>query len=124
MIEPLLTPEGERVHVLKSHPEAFDAVWRGRKLFEWRSARDREFRRGDFLRLREWIPASRDGEPGSYTGREIVARVPYMLSKGFGLPNGFVVLSIEVVAKTRHSTAALSALTFPPDDQPDPERPS
>ena len=118
LIEPLVTPQGERVHVLKCHPDAFDAVWRRAKLFEWRSTADREFRIGDFVRFGEWTPADQVGTPGRFTGREIIARVPYVLTRRFGMPDGFAVLSLDVVAKTRHSTAALSALTFEPDPEP------
>ena len=81
-------------HELKTHPAPFQAVLDDKKRFEYRK-NDRNFQVGDSLRLREWAPDSPAATTGNYTGREIHARVTYMLAKGYGLPDGFVILSIE-----------------------------
>lgn len=94
IVEPLTTPEGERVHVLKADLEPFRAVWAGRKLFEFRSIRDRDFRVGDFVLLRETIG-------GGTTGRSVLALIPYILPAGsYGVPDGFAILSLEVMVRT------------------------
>jgi hypothetical protein len=80
---------GGRVHELKTWPVPFRAIKGGAKRFEYRKD-DRGFAAGDLLRLREWTPGY-----NRYTGDEVLARVTYLLRKGFGLPDGYVVMSIE-----------------------------
>lgn len=76
-------------HDLKCWPSPFEAVWEGKKRFEWRM-NDRDYRVGDLLRLREWSPISEQ-----YTGREVVAGVTYMLTApDFGVPQGMCILSL------------------------------
>jgi Domain of unknown function (DUF3850) len=75
-------------HELKTHPNPFAAVLDGRKRFELR-VYDRPYQVGDTLQLREW-----DSDNG-YSGREYSARVTYMLECDFGLPKGYVCMSIE-----------------------------
>ena len=79
-------------HELKTHPEHFDAVWRGVKRFEMRW-NDRGFELGDHLKLMEYRH-----EDDIYTGREIYAHVTHVLdSQAFSaVPNGWVILSIYV----------------------------
>jgi hypothetical protein len=79
-------------HELKTWPAYFGAVASGRKSFEIRRD-DRPFRMGDTLRLREWCPVER-----SYTGREVVAEVTYVMRKeeDFGLMDGFCLMGISV----------------------------
>ena len=90
-----------RTHVLKSWPEFFERVLEGTKTFELRR-NDRDFQVGDVLLLREWIPPAVRCKPGgaivagSYTGREIYARVVYSLAHADGLDLGFVILGIVV----------------------------
>jgi len=76
-------------HILKSWPEPFTAVLDGVKRYEVRKA-DRDFKVGDVLYLREWLPAI-----GVYTGRAFAVRVTYMTSPGeFDLPTDVCVLGI------------------------------
>lgn len=69
-------------HDLKILPEYFDAVADGRKTFEMRK-NDRDFREGDWLKLREWEPASiENATPAQYTGQRCLRRVSYVLDGG------------------------------------------
>lgn len=78
-----------RTHDLKIWPIYFDAVAFGDKRFEVRKD-DRDFRVGDELRLREWDPQTE-----SYTGRECLAVIDYLLTGGaLGIETGYVVMSI------------------------------
>lgn len=86
-------PAGVR-HDLKIWPQYFDAVASGDKTFEWRKD-DRDYRVGDTLRLREWLP---DRE--RYTGREITKRVSYIL-RGNGFPEGYAVLALAAPQEGR-----------------------
>lgn len=60
------------VHVLKTWPKYFEAVYFGEKTFEVRK-NDRNFQIGDTLVLREWDP-----ETEGYTGRKLEVRVTYL----------------------------------------------
>lgn len=87
-------------HELKTWPSFFAAVLDGRKTFEARRA-DRDFEMGDVLVLREWDPAgvgSLSHTPIGYTGRELRARVTYILrgGNGFGVEAGHVVMGIRI----------------------------
>lgn len=62
-------------HELKCWPSFFEAILSGRKRFELRRADDRNFQVGDTLRLREFVPESQ-----TYTGREQVVTVTYIIS--------------------------------------------
>lgn len=66
---------GHRIHELKSWPKFFEAIARGDKRHELRRACDRDFRKGDRLRLREFDP-----ETQCYTGREQTVEVTYVTS--------------------------------------------
>lgn len=79
------------IHVLKTHRDAFVAVKLGIKRFEFRKD-DRGYAVGDELRLREWDQDERD-----YTGREVTVSVSYLLRDRFGMPPGYVCMSIEPV---------------------------
>lgn len=61
------------VHELKCWPKYFNAIIDGSKPFEIR-LHDREFRVGDTLVLKEWLPASM-----TYTGRECRRLISYMI---------------------------------------------
>lgn len=79
-------------HRLKTWPDPFQALWDGRKTFEWRQEDGRDFQVGDTLELSEWIPENK-----TYTGRFIRAEVTYVLHGGrFGVPEGFKVMSVKV----------------------------
>lgn len=80
------------LHELKCWPGPFQALLDGRKRFEWRrNDRDRGFRPGDTLCLREWVPASE-----KYTGLVVTCDVTYVLcGPEHGVPTNYAILSIE-----------------------------
>lgn len=80
-----------RTHELKADPIPFGAVVIGVKRCEVRQD-DRDYQVGDRLHLREHDRAS-----GTYSGRECIAKVTH-IQRGYGLPDGLVVLSIDVLA--------------------------
>ena len=76
------------IHELKILPEYFDAVRCGDKRFEIRK-NDRNFQRGDILRLKEL-----DGK--EYTGEEMDVFVRYVLYDWpDGLKDGYCIMSID-----------------------------
>lgn len=77
-------------HELKTWPDEYQAVVRGDKRFELR-VNDRGFKVGDVLVLREFGPYSE-----RYTGSLIRCKVTYILTRGFGLPDGLCIMSIEL----------------------------
>lgn len=77
------------VHDLKCWPTPFGAMLRGSKSFEFRK-NDRDFNTGDTLHLREWDPGTEQ-----YTGRTLDCLVTYILHSGFGLPDGYCIMSVE-----------------------------
>ena len=82
-------------HELKTWPAPFAAVKEGCKKFELRK-NDRNFKVGDTLVLREWIPQSYSTLEGYYTDRSVTVRVTYICEAGsWGLPPNLCVLSIE-----------------------------
>jgi hypothetical protein len=81
-------------HDLKCWPDAFAALWARVKRAEFRKD-DRGFAVGDLLRFREWSPEA------AYTGRAVLALVTHR-QEGYGIPQGFVMLSIEEVARREH----------------------
>ena len=79
-----------KIHELKILPEYFDAVRSGDKRFELRR-NDRDFHKGDILRLKEW-----DGE--KYTGEELDVLVRYILFNWTaGLQDGYCIMSIDTM---------------------------
>ena len=92
-------------HILKTWPNAFDAVKNGAKRFEWRRD-DRGFEVGDVLVLRKWDPRDPFGGGGyvmwtppgrslsQYT--ELRVCVTYILRGLFGVPPEFCVMSIDL----------------------------
>lgn len=84
------------MHLLKTWPTPFQAVWDGRKTHEWRkNDRPGGFTENDLLVLREWHES-----PGKYTGRALFC-VPTYISHGgnFGIPQDHVVISIRVIVR-------------------------
>lgn len=76
-------------HELKCWPKYFDAVYDGRKTFEFRD-NDRDFNVGDTLVLHRWDPNKRE-----YTGSALERGVSFLLEgPDFGLPAGKVVLAL------------------------------
>jgi hypothetical protein len=78
-------------HELKTWPKGFVAIWDGLKRYEMRKD-DRGFKVGDRLNLREWDP-----DTGAYSGRHIVAQVPYITKAADfpGLQEGFVIMALQ-----------------------------
>lgn len=81
------------IHDLKCWKEPFEAVKSGDKAFEYR-LNDRDYNVGDVLHLQEWDPVSRE-----YTGRELWRQVTYILKSGFGLPDGYCIMSIDYLRR-------------------------
>lgn len=100
-------------HVLKTWPNAFDAVVNDKKKFEWRKD-DRGFEVGDNLVLKKWDPqgglgggayVTRHGTVKPYTSSshtyegtgvvQVQVRVTYILRGLFGMPPDYCVMSIE-----------------------------
>ena len=78
-------------HELKSHPQYFQATWRGFKPFEIR-VNDRKFQPMDEVFLKEWDPETQE-----YTGREIEGWINYVTD--YEQKEGYVVFSIEITSK-------------------------
>lgn len=79
-----------KTHVLKTHPEYFQAITDGTKRFEVRK-NDRDFKVGDILELREYDPNTY-----TYTGEWTYVHVSYILDNpDFGVKPGYVVMSIR-----------------------------
>ena len=82
----------KRSHELKTHPTPFLAVCRNEKKAEFR-LNDRDFQKGDYLNLREWIPDGGTEGGGYYTGDSRV-RVITHIQTGYGIPDGYAMLSL------------------------------
>jgi len=81
-------------HRLKTWPDAFEPTWVGDKVAEIR-VNDRDYRRGDLLVLREWLPRS-----ASYTGREVRAQVTHVLpAPCYGVPENYAMLSLRLLGR-------------------------
>jgi len=76
-------------HELKCWLGPFDAMAQGHKTFEFRK-NDRDFEVGDTLRLRRFQPIGQ-----KYTGEVMVRTVTHILRNGFGLPDGYCVMSLD-----------------------------
>lgn len=86
-------------HELKLHTRWFDAVRNGIKKCEIRKA-DRDFAVGDTLHLREIRPGPSGQMVQCYTNRSVNVRVTHVIRyEDFpsGIPEGYCVLSIEVI---------------------------
>lgn len=78
----------EVTHNIKCWPEPFEEMLAGRKTAEFR-LNDRDYKTGDTLLIREWSPVAKE-----YTHREIMRKITHVLGEGFGIPEGFVMLSL------------------------------
>ncbi|MDD3029848.1 MAG: DUF3850 domain-containing protein [Alphaproteobacteria bacterium] len=84
------------IHELKCWPEYFQAVKSGAKTFEVRK-RDRAYKEGDMLRLREYDPKTLE-----YSGDEITREIAYLLDMAYlpgdNLPHfaGYVVMGLSL----------------------------
>lgn len=86
-------------HDLKIWPAYFGPVATDLKPWELR-LNDRNYGVGDVLNLREWDP-----HRSYYTGRGCRRVVTYILHAGFGLPDGYVVMSVARLTPPKTSTA-------------------
>lgn len=88
-------------HYIKIAPKYFGDIASGAKPFECRR-HDRDYRVGDTLVLREWLPGV------EYTGREIIREITYILPGGmFGIMDRYCVLGISpsgAINKTKENT--------------------
>jgi len=80
----------KQTHSLKCAPEPFNDLIDGVKVAEFRK-NDRDFQVGDLLFLREWQIDS------GYTGRILTVVISH-IQTGFGIPDGYVVLSVRRLA--------------------------
>lgn len=77
-MQPKITPAGNTAHYdyeVKSWPWFFEPMCAGTKKHDMRDKRDRAYKVGDRMLLREWDPRT-----GQYTGREAVATITYITS--------------------------------------------
>src|SRR5262245_16198439 len=87
-------------HELKSWPDFFTPIFDGSKMFDLRYNKDRNFKVGDTLRLREWNDRMKE-----YTGRETSRRITHILDgigpgciePHRGLARDYVILSLAAV---------------------------
>lgn len=77
-----------KTHDLKVWPLPFQAIADGLKEWEFRK-NDRNYQIGDELVLREYDPKTQ-----SHTGRGFTRVVTFILEQGFGLPDGYVIMSL------------------------------
>lgn len=81
-------------HELKTLAPFYDAVKSGEKTFELRKNYDRQFQKGDLLRL---VKTNRFGKP---VGGEVIEKqVSYVLSGFDGIESGYVILGLQDVEK-------------------------
>jgi len=85
------------LHELKCEGRHFNAIWQGKKLFEYR-LNDRNYLLNDILLLKEYFADNRH-----YTGRALSAKVSFILksSDGFDSLNEFVIMSLSNVSIVR-----------------------
>lgn len=78
-----------KIHDLKTWPGVFEDMMLGWKRFEYRY-NDRDFKVGDYLNLREWLPNIK-----KYTGRSLFFGIVYMIQGGqFGIPEGYCIMQL------------------------------
>lgn len=81
-----------RSHSLKCWSEPFNALRLGAKQFEYRrDDRVPRFEVGDTLQISEWDPFLLE-----YTGQSIAMRVTYLIRGEYGVPPGYVVMSVRI----------------------------
>jgi len=80
-----------KTHILKCWTMPFQAMRDGIKTFEFRK-NDRDYHVGEILELHEWNPDT------DYTGRVGFYKVTWCLYEGFGLPDGYCIMSVISMA--------------------------
>lgn len=86
------------LHVLKTWLEEFADILSGVKTFEFRR-NDRDFQVNDTLLLEEWVPyQTKQGliASGIYTNYRLYCLVTHIMYGGFGLPDGWCIMSIKL----------------------------
>ena len=79
-----------RYHLLKTVQPYYGDIETGKKNFEIRF-NDRDFRPGDMLILREYLPAFK-----TYTGKYFIAQAAYILHGGvYGLASGYCIIALR-----------------------------
>lgn len=88
------------VHQLKTWPSFFAAVWDGSKQFELRK-KDRDYKVGDLLVLREYDP-----DTHAYSGRSVVAEISFLTEyehvcelSDEALGRDFAIISMKILGK-------------------------
>ena len=78
-----------KTHYLKTHSDPFQCVRMGTKTFEFR-LNDRDFKPGDTIVLREYLPNLKQ-----YTGDSITANIGFVLyGPDYGVPADFCCFSL------------------------------
>lgn len=87
-------------YAVKSWPSFFSAMISGEKRHDMRDKRDRDYKVGDVMLLREYDPFG-----AGYTGRDATFRITYITSNdtpcamsSAALDNNFAILSVELLA--------------------------
>lgn len=101
MNQPSKLPEHD--YEVKSWPSFFSAMVSGKKLHDMRDKRDRQYKVGDRMKLREYDPFN-----GVYTGREAVFEITYITSNdtpcamsSAALDKNFCILSVKLLGRTQ-----------------------
>jgi ParB family chromosome partitioning protein len=81
----------KKVHELKCWPEYFEDVASGRKPFEVRK-KDRDFREGDEIRLREFLPNIKQ-----YSGSDTWLEITKLWESVAGLEPGYCIMAVKVI---------------------------
>lgn len=89
------------IHELKCWTESFLPILKGEKRAEFRR-NYRAYQTRDILHLREWQPedAAKANPTAHYTGRDCLVSVTHIVyGPAFGIPDGYAMLSFEVLRK-------------------------
>lgn len=90
-----------RLHELKTHQDMFMDIITRTKTAEFRK-NDRDFKKGDILLLRNYDPDKQKYRPGY-----ILAIITHIVSEGYGIPEGYCMLSFNIVWNGPHVSPAL-----------------
>ena len=98
--------QAAKLHELKCWPGPFEAIKSGEKTAEFRKD-DRGFAVGDILQLRRFEPTGQ-----YYTSEVLQLRITHVLRNGFGLPDGYCMLSLATYhdAQLRAANERIAAL--------------
>lgn len=96
-----LNPKGQSIHTVKCWPGFFADHASGAMPFTVR-LNDRDYRRGDWIRMREYHPGEAPPHDSAYTGRDLLFEIttvagPEVFADVFGITDNVVVLGIRPV---------------------------